>query len=319
MTEPTTSPPEEEQPTATTPEEKPTSTPPEAEPTATPPEEDKPATDSSSPSADDDSSPPESTGSSVESQATPVPDAPTPTSPPPVPERAQLIYSPADNGLSGADEKIPLQFNPETIKFSRNVKFKEDPPVNTTNTNSQSSKQSVAIQNREEQLKQQGATVISIGQLLFDGPLAKGYADQLLNWLEPVQAPPGKTEGKSARVISFVWGTQNYRCKLENVALTFVRFARNGTPTRVKVDLTLRHQPQKDQATNPTSGGLVGRQSHVVVQGENLQRIAHVTYGDPGAWRAIASLNGIDDPLRVPAGAEIFLPNGDELMSGGRR
>jgi hypothetical protein len=249
---------------------------------------------------------------------TPVPDVTTASSPPPVQARAQLVYSPADNGLSAADEKIPLQFNPEAIKITRNVKFKEDAPINTKDTNTESGKAQLAVQNREEQLKQQGATIISIGQILFDGKDAKTYADQLLNWMEPVQSASGKPEGKNARVVSFVWGKLNYRCKLENVALTFIRFSSDGLPTRVKVDLTLREQPPKKVGTNPTSGGLTGRRSHVVLQGENLQGVAYATYGDASAWRAIAALNGIDDPFRLAPGAEIYLPNGDELIGGAR-
>jgi nucleoid-associated protein YgaU len=36
-------------------------------------------------------------------------------------------------------------------------------------------------------------------------------------------------------------------------------------------------------------------------------------YGDAARWRDIARANGIDNPLRVPAGRELLLPDPTEL------
>ena len=54
--------------------------------------------------------------------------------------------------------------------------------------------------------------------------------------------------------------------------------------------------------TNPTSGGLPGRQRHVVSASENMQTISTAAYGSPKLWRGVAEANGIDDPFRVQAG-----------------
>ena len=56
--------------------------------------------------------------------------------------------------------------------------------------------------------------------------------------------------------------------------------------------------------------------AHVVAQGESLQSIATANYGRPGMWRAIADVNGIDDPMRLPPGTKVFLPGPDEIASG---
>jgi nucleoid-associated protein YgaU len=69
--------------------------------------------------------------------------------------------------------------------------------------------------------------------------------------------------------------------------------------------------------TNPTSGGLPGRESHRVTAGENLQTISQRTYGSPSYWRAVADANGIDDPLSVRPGDLVSLPSPQEIVAAG--
>ena len=49
------------------------------------------------------------------------------------------------------------------------------------------------------------------------------------------------------------------------------------------------------------------------LHGETLQSVATKTFGTPGAWRAIAEVNGIDDPTSLRPGDVIYLPARDEL------
>jgi nucleoid-associated protein YgaU len=44
------------------------------------------------------------------------------------------------------------------------------------------------------------------------------------------------------------------------------------------------------------------------VQGDTLTSVAQQEYGDPGLWRALADANGVDDPMRLPAGARLLVP-----------
>jgi nucleoid-associated protein YgaU len=65
--------------------------------------------------------------------------------------------------------------------------------------------------------------------------------------------------------------------------------------------------------TNPTSGGRPGRARHLVTSDENLATIAQQAFGTPSAWRAIAEVNGIDDPSAIRPGDVVYLPAEDEL------
>jgi nucleoid-associated protein YgaU len=134
---------------------------------------------------------------------------------------------------------------------------------------------------------------------------------------------PG-AEGLTAEIplLRFIWGPPEvgfwYAVKLESVSVNYVRMDRLGMPTRAEVNLNMQIQPSKlgTLPTNPTSGGLPGRASYTVTEGDNLQAIALAGYGSPGRWRALAEANDIDDPMRVRPGHVVYLPNRDELTDG---
>ncbi len=168
------------------------------------------------------------------------------------------------------------------------------------------------------------------GDALLVGNDVKDRGELLCKWMDPGGGLLGKAAGAVLSAISggrmnlaskppillFSWGPFIMECTLNQVSVDFERFSSSGTPTRGKVTFTLKEEPSLLALlpTNPTSGGLPGRQAHVVTEGENLHLIAARTYGHPGAWRAVAAANGIDDPLRVRPGQTVYLPNGGELQ-----
>jgi len=51
-----------------------------------------------------------------------------------------------------------------------------------------------------------------------------------------------------------------------------------------------------------------------MISGDTLALVAYREYGDPKLWRALATYNGIDDPMRIPHGAQVLLPNVEVLL-----
>jgi nucleoid-associated protein YgaU len=117
----------------------------------------------------------------------------------------------------------------------------------------------------------------------------------------------------------FQWGTQIMRCVLSNVQVTFERFSATGNPDRATINFTVQEEFNifGMLPTNPTSGGMPGRQRHIVSASENVQTISTAAYGTPGLWRGVAEANNIDDPFRVKPGDTVYLPNPNEIV--GRR
>lgn len=45
-----------------------------------------------------------------------------------------------------------------------------------------------------------------------------------------------------------------------------------------------------------------------LLEGQTLQELSFLYYGDSGRWGDIASINEIDDPFNLPVGSSIILP-----------
>ena len=107
------------------------------------------------------------------------------------------------------------------------------------------------------------------------------------------------------------WGQlHSFRAVLERLQIRFTYFAGNGTPLRAKADLALK-QYADGQAwglQNPTSRTPTPHGLHQVRPGETLDRIAAAHYLDPTRWRLIAEANQIVDPLDLPIGASLVIP-----------
>jgi hypothetical protein len=167
----------------------------------------------------------------------------------------------------------------------------------------------------DEQVKAAGITTIKLATVTLDGPNVQSDCEKLLNW---TIATTDKTDTKhKLATLLFTWGDKiKWDVRLNSVTINYVRFTTAGQPIRAQVDLTFNSVKTAPQHTNPTSGGLPGRRSHVITAGESLQHVATANYGQPGAWRAVATENGIEDPLRVRPGAIIYLPGSEELPAG---
>jgi nucleoid-associated protein YgaU len=73
--------------------------------------------------------------------------------------------------------------------------------------------------------------------------------------------------------------------------------------------------PSVVPGTNPTSGGLATRRTHAVIEGDTLASVAFEQYKDPNKWRALAEVNGIDDPMRLAPGTVLIVPELREIDS----
>ena len=124
-------------------------------------------------------------------------------------------------------------------------------------------------------------------------------------------------------VLLFMWGLggpagMGAKVQLTELSATYNRFDWTGMPVMATVTMTLEMYETERPFTNPSSGGVPGRSRHVLADGENVIGVATEKYGLPGAWRAVAQANGIDDPLRVRPGQMLHLPGPGELTEGDR-
>jgi Contractile injection system tube protein len=117
-------------------------------------------------------------------------------------------------------------------------------------------------------------------------------------------------QAPSAPFVLFGWGSSEPMvATVSSVNVTYTMFHPDGTPYRAKVNISLKEYGTKTPGQNPTSGSTTRTRTCVVTAGDSLPLIAYREYRRPGYWRAIAEVNDIEDPLRIPIGTTLLLPD----------
>ena len=134
----------------------------------------------------------------------------------------------------------------------------------------------------------------------------------LLGWTHPTSASIGKKK-PCPPTVAFRWGGNPQLSTLsgflKSVVVNYTIFRKDGTPVQAKVDITIEGQPETIGGQNPTSHSINSRRVHTMIDGDTLQSVAYAELGKAAYWRAIAELNGIDDPQRVAAGTTLLIPS----------
>ncbi len=156
---------------------------------------------------------------------------------------------------------------------------------------------------------------------MLEGPQTHTFAQQLLELLTPsgglvgsIMALAGVNLAQRLPLVLFEWGPLTLLACVTTCSVTYKRFHVSGLPLRAEVTIKLTEQKSFFSLllTNPTSGGLPGREQRMISAGDNLQQLALDHYGRPDRWREIAEINGIDDPFRLQPGETVYLPSPDE-------
>jgi nucleoid-associated protein YgaU len=238
-----------------------------------------------------------------------------------IPLSAGLTAGPSASGMvlkamlteeAQPDNKVLFQLNPEKIGVSHAARLQEIPTANAAAATI--GKQADLIYNAL--LKAVGETTITLSDLTFYGETVSANCAQLLNWTYAKGKPDPKNPVLPKLIFS--WGVLTAEVNLISADISYDRFTPDGKPIRAKVNLRFNSCSLPPTRTNPSSGGIPGRRSHTMVAGENLQHIAMANYARPGAWRALAAANGIENPFAVRPGTVIYLPAVTELADGGR-
>ena len=163
-------------------------------------------------------------------------------------------------------------------------------------------------------------------ELVFDttdtGDPVTDYTNQLFDLMKADDSLQGANQkNNSARPpwVEFHWGDlHSFRAVLASLSAKFTYFASDGTPLRARCNVTLKQYEEETPAwpQNPTSGTPFPHSVHQVVPGETLDRIAAQRYGDPARWRTVADANGVVDPLEIPPGTTLVLPDPEAASRG---
>jgi nucleoid-associated protein YgaU len=230
-------------------------------------------------------------------------------------ERARLqLYNPKPGGgngkaaLGSRRDTIDFHFNPKELSLSKSAQWKRDPARDASTagpasfTGADPSKLSFEMFLDETEQR--------------DGSVAASV-EKLLSCCNPTDETRGQKKGSPPLVV-FMWGQiVGFPSFISQISVKYSLFTADGAPLRATCTVSLDELSGELTRQNPTSGALSVRRHHVVVAGDSLASLAYREYGDPGLWRPLADYNGIDDPMRLPAGTELLLPAPDDLAASG--
>ncbi|MGV9712395.1 CIS tube protein [Gordonia sp. NPDC003424] len=199
---------------------------------------------------------------------------------------------------------IAFQFNPREVTMTKAAKWESKPAKNAAKAGA---------------AEFMGAQPCTLSLEMFldatakhDSAVVKGV-DRLMSCCVPTQSTTGTPKAMPPLVV-FKWGgLTSFPGFITKVTAKFTLFAADGTPLRATCNVDIEEMPGGKGGQNPTSRAASARRMHVLLAGESLATLAHREYGNPVHWRAIAQFNGIDDPMRIPAGTVIRLPGIDDI------
>jgi len=205
--------------------------------------------------------------------------------------------------IEGTTATIPCMFNPAELSVVR------------TNTWAGTS---LAGQ-RVPQVKYLGAqSGVMTLHLIFDttdtGEAVTGHTGKVLKLMDVDSSLPGtdpQTNNARPPYVVFHWGNlHSFKAVVSNLSLQFTYFSSTGVPLRASVALSLTQFAESEAfgPQNPTSGTPEPHRVHRVQPGETLDRISAKYYGDSTRWRAIATANGVTDPLALRTGSLLTIP-----------
>jgi hypothetical protein len=198
------------------------------------------------------------------------------------------------------DRDVEVHFNPETLKLSY---------ANETKGGDQPG-------GGAKQFVGSGTSKLSV-ELLFD--TTKDGSDvrketQRVPYFIQAQEQRNPDNKRVPPGISFEWGSFIFRGIVDSMQESLEYFSEEGVPLRATVSLSLSRQDieflfgtaRKAGGGAPGSGGATGAPGTAPLDparpGDSVQRMAGRS-GKSSDWKAIAAANGIDDPLRLSAGA----------------
>lgn len=136
--------------------------------------------------------------------------------------------------------------------------------------------------------------------------------DALLAACHPTPSSESKRQPLPPRV-RFGWDRVHFEGYVKDVDVQYELFRADGRPIRAQCTIHMQEADRPPARQNPTSGTPTVHRTVEVVAGDTLAGLAYKEYGDATRWRAIAALNGVDDPLRLRAGERLLVPPANEI------
>lgn len=212
-----------------------------------------------------------------------------------------------------AFEPIRAMFNPERYTVNKAVQLAEiaipglDGPL-TQFIRGQSEKITMELFFDTTVWGMTEATEGGVTRQLKDVRVETGRVYRLLKIDPETHAPPRCHLLWGGKLFSY-GSNLSARCILESVSEEFQLFSPGGVPLRAKLNVSFREYKTLEDDLQETPRHTSDRTKVVTVKrGQTLSHIAWQEYRNPGAWRAIAEANQLDNPRFLTPGTKLTIP-----------
>lgn len=182
--------------------------------------------------------------------------------------------------VTETNERIPVMYNPTTLKFTRTVQFEEC----------------------EQTIQANRVTSGDLTVTLFFDTFeaqddVRKITDRIVNLTNFSEGPDIR---RMPPTVEFVWDRPLFTGIVVNVEQTFTMFLPKGTPVRATLVVTLTETPSKRER-QADQGGPNCRSRWRVSHDDRLYLIALKTTGSSANWPRIAAANNIRNVMDFPA------------------
>lgn len=202
-------------------------------------------------------------------------------------------------------------------------------------TNTYEKKNKTGQDSPDIKFQQGAARSLNSLKLIFDTYQDGADAEDVREYIKPLADMMKVVSGSNPPappIVQFVWGGLTFKAVIESLTQVFKLFKADGTPVRAEVTVNLTEVPDSTGSSESASafagadtvlaaifkglppGTPIPQISATVsmIAGTTLSLVA----GGAGvSYRAVAELNNIDNPLRVPNGTPVNIPSANVSAS----
>lgn len=223
-------------------------------------------------------------------------------------EKATLkLYdpTPAGGGSPGSERgAIPFQFNPKEVTIAKAAKWERKTAKGAKKAGPPEFSGSEPCKLTMEMFFDASGK--------HDGSVVQAV-ETLFSCCVPTEDSVGQNKPAPPLVVLHWGAIASFPAFVTTVSAKYTLFSADGIPIRALCSVAMEEMPSEPWRQNPTSGAEAVLRSHLMTDGDTIASVAYAEYGDPTMWRRLAAYNGVDDPIRYPAGSRLLLPAPEEL------
>ncbi len=143
-------------------------------------------------------------------------------------------------------------------------------------------------------------------EMFFD---TTGNGEDVRPYVEKIVRLSRKDGKKDPPKLLLVWGTLVFKCIIEKISQKIDYFNPIGWPLRARLNVTFKEIDHYESGNFKNTNEFDFSETGCILrEGETLQGVAGVVYGDNSKWRDIAEASNIDNPLTTQIGQALELP-----------